>query len=97
MSDDIQNNTVITVGGNIGDGKASLTNLLAEDDNDILPLFYTASPEEQEMKRYPPLLRLEFLNSPLSKRHYVQTKILSWTALFMTIGILPRSILTSVK
>lgn len=69
-----RDNTVITIGGNIGAGKTSLTNLLAEElgykpyyesveDNDILPLFYTASPEEQEMKRYPFLLQLEFLNS----------------------------------
>ena len=33
------------------------------DDNDILPLFYTASEEEQEAKRYPFLLQLEFLSS----------------------------------
>lgn len=32
-------------------------------DNPILPLFYTASPEEIEKKRYPFLLQLHFLNT----------------------------------
>lgn len=67
-------NRVITIGGMIGAGKTTITNLLAEElgfqpfyenveGNDILPLFYTASPEEQQLKRYPFLLQLEFLNS----------------------------------
>jgi len=66
--------TMVTIGGMIGLGKTTLTNLIASefgyvpfhedvDDNVILPLFYTASVEEQEHKRYPFLLQLEFLNS----------------------------------
>ena len=69
-----RDNTVITIGGMIGAGKTSITNLLSEElglepyyevveGNDILPLFYTASPEEQTLKRYPFLLQLEFLSS----------------------------------
>lgn len=65
---------MVTVGGMIGLGKTTLTNLIASefdytpfhesvDDNVILPLFYTASEKEQEYKRYPFLLQLEFLNS----------------------------------
>lgn len=66
--------TLITIGGMIGAGKTSVTNILRDelgyqayyenvDGNDILPLFYTATPEEQARKRYPFLLQLEFLNS----------------------------------
>lgn len=66
--------TIITIGGMIGAGKTTITNLLSDelggvayyenvDDNEILPLFYTASPKEQAEKRYPFLLQLEFLNS----------------------------------
>ena len=69
-----RDNTVITIGGMIGAGKTSITDLLSNElglkpyyevveGNDILPLFYTASPEEQERKRYPFLLQLEFLSS----------------------------------
>lgn len=69
-----RDNFVITVGGMIGSGKSTITNLLAEEldyvpfyeeveGNEILPLFYTASPEVQIAKRYPFLLQLEFLNS----------------------------------
>lgn len=69
--------TLITIGGMIASGKSSITDILAEelnftafyesvDDNDILPLFYTASPEEQAYHRYPFLLQLEFLNSRYS-------------------------------
>ena len=65
---------VLTVGGMIGAGKTTVTKLIADrldftayyedvDNNQILPLFYTATPEEQERKRYPFLLQLEFLNS----------------------------------
>lgn len=65
---------VLTVGGMIGAGKTTVTKLIAEnlnfrayyedvDNNQILPLFYTSSPQEQERKRYPFLLQLEFLNS----------------------------------
>lgn len=65
---------VIVVGGMIGVGKTSVSKVLGKglgsevffesvDDNQILPLFYTATPEEQEAKRYPFLLQLEFLSS----------------------------------
>lgn len=68
---------IITIGGMIGAGKTTITNLLSDelgcvayyenvDDNEILPLFYTASPKEQAEKRYPFLLQLEFLNSRYS-------------------------------
>lgn len=57
----------------IGAGKTSIAEIIAEaldsqvyyenvDDSEILPLFYTATPEEQKAKRYPFLLQLEFLN-----------------------------------
>lgn len=66
--------SVIVVGGMIGAGKTSVAKLLGAalgsevfyekvEDNEILPLFYTASEEEQNLKRYPFLLQLEFLNS----------------------------------
>ncbi|UJF35881.1 deoxynucleoside kinase [Paenibacillus hexagrammi] len=66
--------SVIVVGGMIGLGKTSVATLLGQelqsdvffesvDDNPILPLFYTASPEEIEKKRYPFLLQLHFLNT----------------------------------
>ena len=53
----------------IGAGKSSLAKILGEelgvdvfyesvDDNPILPLFYTASEEEIQAKRYPFLLQL---------------------------------------
>ncbi|MET9346622.1 deoxynucleoside kinase [Streptomyces termitum] len=65
---------VICVGGMIGIGKTSVAELIAEelgsevfyesvDDNPILPLFYSASPEEIEAKRYPFLLQLYFLRT----------------------------------
>lgn len=65
---------IIVVGGMIGAGKTSVAKLIGNalgsdifyenvDDNDILPLFYTASEEEQELKRYSFLLQLEFLSS----------------------------------
>lgn len=67
-------NTMITVGGMIGSGKTTVTNLIAEgldfepyyenvENNDILPLFYTATAEDKEKYRYPFLLQLEFLSS----------------------------------
>lgn len=66
--------SVIVISGFIGAGKTSTAKELGKalnsevfyenvDDNDILPLFYTASEEEQKLKRYPFLLQLEFLNS----------------------------------
>ncbi|GGT00498.1 deoxyguanosine kinase [Streptomyces tanashiensis] len=65
---------VICVGGMIGIGKTSVAEVLAKalgsevfyesvDDNPILPLFYSASPEEIEAKRYPFLLQLYFLQT----------------------------------
>lgn len=65
---------ILVIGGMIGAGKTSVAKLLGGslgtevfyenvDDNEILPLFYTASEEEQRIKRYSFLLQLEFLNS----------------------------------
>lgn len=58
----------------IGAGKSSLAKLIGEhfgtevfyesvEDNPILPLFYTASDEEIQSKRYPFLLQLYFLDT----------------------------------
>ncbi|WP_284639643.1 deoxynucleoside kinase [Paenibacillus silviterrae] len=65
---------VIVVGGMIGLGKTSVATLLGKslgsdvffesvDENPILPLFYTSTPEEIERKRYPFLLQLYFLDT----------------------------------
>ncbi|NFH91849.1 deoxynucleoside kinase [Clostridium botulinum] len=65
---------LITVGAMIGAGKSSLAKIIGEhfgtdvfyesvDDNPILPLFYTASDDEIQKKRYPFLLQLWFLNT----------------------------------
>ena len=65
---------LITIGAMIGAGKTSLAELVANhfnsevfyesvDDNPILPVFYTASQEEIQAKRYPFLLQLWFLNT----------------------------------
>ncbi|MFF3956719.1 deoxynucleoside kinase [Streptomyces sp. NPDC001890] len=65
---------VICVGGMIGIGKTSVAELIAKelgskvfyesvDDNPILPLFYTAGPEEIAARRYPFLLQLYFLQT----------------------------------
>ncbi|MEK8130121.1 deoxynucleoside kinase [Paenibacillus filicis] len=65
---------MIVVGGMIGLGKTSVATLLGEalksdvflesvDDNPILPLFYTATPEEIEKNRYPFLLQMHFLKT----------------------------------
>lgn len=67
-------NKVIVIGGMIGLGKSSTAKILGEyfnsevfyenvENNEILPLFYTATEEEAQAKRYPFLLQLEFLNS----------------------------------
>lgn len=64
----------IAIAGMVGTGKSSLATLLANhydseafyesvDDNPILPLFYTATEEEIQEKRYPFLLQLHFLNT----------------------------------
>ncbi|WP_353856809.1 deoxynucleoside kinase [Bacillus sp. Bos-x628] len=66
--------TVLVVGGMIGLGKTSVAELVGRklesevfyesvDDNPILPLFYTASDEEIQAKRYPFLLQLYFLQT----------------------------------
>ncbi|MCZ8515996.1 deoxynucleoside kinase [Paenibacillus filicis] len=65
---------VIVVGGMIGLGKTSVAALLGEalgsdvfyesvEENPILPLFYTSTPEEIEKYRYPFLLQLYFLDT----------------------------------
>lgn len=65
---------LLVVGGMIGLGKSSVAEVLGKhfgtevfyesvDDNPILPLFYTSSPEEIETKRYPFLLQLHFLDT----------------------------------
>ena len=65
---------ILVVGGMIGLGKSSVAKMLGEkfntdvfyesvEDNKILPLFYTASPEEIQSKRYPFLLQLWFLDT----------------------------------
>lgn len=65
---------VIVVGGMIGLGKSSVSKIIGEElgtevfyesveDNKILPLFYTASEEEIQAKRYPFLLQLYFLDT----------------------------------
>ncbi|MDA2738430.1 deoxynucleoside kinase [Bacillus cereus group sp. Bc015] len=66
--------TVIVVGGMIGLGKTSVSELLGKelesevfyesvDNNPILPLFYTSTDEEIQAKRYPFLLQLYFLQT----------------------------------
>lgn len=65
---------VIVIGGMIGLGKTTVAELIARElgtdvfyesveDNPILPLFYTATPEEIQEKRYPFLLQLYFLRT----------------------------------
>lgn len=65
---------MLVVSGMIGIGKTSVSELLAEalgtnvyyesvDDNPILPLFYTATEQEIQEKRYPFLLQLYFLQT----------------------------------
>lgn len=64
---------MITIAGMIGGGKSSLTEIISKEfgglayyenaNSPILKKFYTSSEEEQELKRYPFLLQLEFLNS----------------------------------
>ncbi|MFA6829742.1 MAG: deoxynucleoside kinase [Bacilli bacterium] len=63
---------VIVIGGMIGLGKTTTAKIINEEmgipvfyesvkGNKVLPLFYTATAEEQEKKRYPFLLQLNFL------------------------------------
>jgi deoxyadenosine/deoxycytidine kinase len=65
---------VIVIGGMIGIGKTTTAKMLHEElglpvyyesvkDNKVLPLFYTATPEEAAKFRYPFLLQLNFLQS----------------------------------
>lgn len=65
---------MIVIGGMIGLGKTTIAKLLGKEfnsevyyesvqGNKILPLFYEASPEEIQTKRYPFLLQLWFLNT----------------------------------
>lgn len=65
---------MIVIGGMIGIGKSSVAKILGEhfgtdvfyesvEDNKVLPLFYTASEEEIQKKRYPFLLQLWFLDT----------------------------------
>lgn len=65
---------LIVIGGMIGLGKTTIAEYIADnlnaniyyesvDDNPILPLYYTESPEEIQKNRYPFLLQLYFLNS----------------------------------
>lgn len=65
---------MIVVGGMIGLGKTSYAKILGEhfhsevfyesvEDNKILPLFYQATDEEIQVKRYPFLLQLWFLDT----------------------------------
>ena len=65
---------MIVIGGMIGLGKTSVAEILGEhfgtsvyyesvEDNKILPLFYTATEEEIQAKRYPFLLQLWFLDT----------------------------------
>ena len=65
---------ILVIAGMIGTGKSSVAKALGEEfksevfyesveDNKILPLFYTATDEEIQAKRYPFLLQLWFLNT----------------------------------
>lgn len=65
---------MIVIGGMIGIGKSSVAEILGKhfgtevfyesvEDNKVLPLFYTASEEEIQKKRYPFLLQLWFLDT----------------------------------
>ena len=69
---------MIVIGGMIGLGKTTLAEKLGErlgiptyfesvKDNKILPLFYKATPEENEKYRYSFLLQLSFLQSRLKQ------------------------------
>ena len=65
---------MIVIAGMVGLGKTTLAKIISKElgipayyesvkDNKILPLFYTATPEETEKNRYPFLLQLEFLRT----------------------------------
>ncbi len=79
---------MIVLGGMIGVGKTTMSNLLAKsfnskvyteevENNPILPLFYTASKKEIEKYRYPFLLQLYFLNSRFKKMKEAQKDLFS--------------------
>lgn len=84
----------ITVSGMLGFGKSTLSNIISERcgiplykepiDSPILRKFYTATPEEQEVNRYPFLLQLDFLS-----RRY---EILQESALTNKVGVMDRSL-----
>jgi deoxyadenosine/deoxycytidine kinase len=70
----VEEMTVIVIGGMIGLGKTSVSELIGKElggqvfyesveDNPILPLFYTSTDEEIQSKRYPFLLQLYFLKT----------------------------------
>lgn len=76
---------MICIGGMISLGKTTVAELLSKElgtkvfyesveDNPILPLFYTASDEEIQAKRYPFLLQLYFLQTRFQsiKQAYVE-------------------------
>lgn len=74
MKKPMEEEKVIVIGGMISLGKSSMAKILGEElgtevfyesveDNPILPLFYTATPEEIERNRYPFLLQLYFLHT----------------------------------
>lgn len=69
---------MIVIGGMVGLGKTTAAKMISEEmgipvyyesvkDNKILPLFYTATPEETEKFRYPFLLQLAFLQSRMKE------------------------------
>jgi deoxyadenosine/deoxycytidine kinase len=80
---------VIIIGGMIGIGKTTTAKMLHEEmglpvyyenvkDNKVLPVFYTASPEDQEKYRYPFLLQLSFLQS---RYHAIKEALLNDNAI----------------
>jgi deoxyadenosine/deoxycytidine kinase len=69
---------MIVIGGMVGLGKTTAAKIIADElaipayyesvkDNKILPLFYTATPEETQKYRYPFLLQLAFLQTRMKE------------------------------